>query len=62
MDETFELITAAKENDIDRLKTLIENGADVNAKDKQGNTALMFAKSRISIDSLKILIQSGADD
>ncbi len=39
--KTTKLIQAVRDNDIERVSTLIANGADVNAKDFYGRTALM---------------------
>ena len=46
------------------LSFLIEKGADVNAYDKYGQTALMLAakyKSKVDMDIVKLLIEKGAD-
>jgi ankyrin repeat protein len=42
-------------------RILIAAGADVNARDKNGNTALMIATSRGHVDIVEILIDAGAD-
>ena len=42
-------------------KMLIEDGADVNAKDKFGNTALLLAAHLGSLDLLTGLLSAGAD-
>lgn len=45
-------------------KTLIEQGIDVNAQNKSGNTALFFIGHRIEVDYTllaKLLVDSGAD-
>ncbi len=45
-----------------KLKLLIERGADVNAKAKTGNTALMVATTyRGTAESVKLLLAHGAD-
>jgi len=38
-----ELLNACWNGDLEKVKQLLEEGADVNAKDKYGWTALMFA-------------------
>ena len=43
------------------IKFLIENGADVNAKDKGGITALMNASNKGHIDIVHLLLEKGAD-
>ena len=40
---------------------LISNGADVNAKDEEGNTALHLAAGFDEVEVIKILVSSGAD-
>ena len=40
---------------------LIEKGADVNATDSKGNTALHAAAVLGNEDSMKVLISAGAD-
>jgi uncharacterized protein len=48
--------------DPDRLKLLLNAGAEVNAADNNGNTALMRGASRgYSSDVMKLLIDRGAD-
>ena len=37
------LLEAAKRGDLDEVTSLVDKGADVNAKDNRGATALMFA-------------------
>lgn len=39
------LISACKERRLDEVKSLLEKGADVNAKDSEGNTPLVIASS-----------------
>jgi len=46
---------------IDIAKLLIQHGADVNAKDKNGMTALMVAASHNDAPMIGLLLQSGAD-
>jgi quinoprotein dehydrogenase-associated probable ABC transporter substrate-binding protein len=46
---------------IDVARFLIQRGADVNAKDKTGMTALMVAASHNNAPMIGLLLQSGAD-
>lgn len=55
------LFEAAKKHACSAVKVIIEEGADVNAKDSDGSTALMWAAWRNELDAAKLLIQSGAD-
>ena len=48
-------------NDIEMAKLLVENGADVNARDSNGETALMRAASKGNIEFIELLISKGAD-
>lgn len=56
------LITAARDNDIANLQSLIQKGGDVNAKNGgSGKTALMEAAKQGHIESVKALLKAGAD-
>jgi len=58
-----ELISAIYKNDFALVKSLVDKGADVNAKDKEGRTMLMYAvwKGNGQTDIVKLLIERGAD-
>ena len=56
-----ELIDAARKGDINRIKKLLDKGADVNAKDKDGETALMAAALRGHTEIVQFLLNKGAD-
>ena len=47
--------------DIESVRAFIEAGADVNARDAEGMTPLMYAAKSGNIESVRILIESGAD-
>jgi len=50
-----------KDSDFEIAKKLIEKGANVNAKDERGDTALMRAVSWGHIKIVKLLIEKGAN-
>ena len=56
-----ELIVAAREGDLDRVRSLLESGADVDARDATGATALVAAAYRNYVDVARRLIEAGAD-
>jgi ankyrin repeat protein len=56
-----DLLTAAKQGDTNQVKDLLDRGADVNAKHKGGQTALMYATFKGHTDTIKILLDRGAD-
>lgn len=56
-----DLIKAAEDADIEKVKQLIEQGADVDAKNEYGWTALMAAAWWGNTEIVKLLIQAGAD-
>jgi ankyrin repeat protein len=56
-----DICEAIKKNDIDKLKQLVNYGADVNEKTKNGRTSLHYAaKYSTNIDILKYLLLQGA--
>lgn len=57
----LDLLFGAGHVTIDTVKLLIEHGAEINAKDKYGRTALMIASMYGHPDTVKLLIESGAD-
>lgn len=52
---------AIRNNDLARLQTIVRDGADVNTRDKRGETPLMYAATVGSVDAMKFLIAKGAD-
>jgi hypothetical protein len=55
------LHTAAGKGDIVKVKESLAQGADVNAKDRDGYTPLSWAVGSGRIDAVKFLIEQGAD-
>ena len=55
------LIKAAKKGDMNKVERLIENGADIKAKDKSGSTSLDWAAYGGHTDVVKFLIKKGED-
>ena len=55
------LIAAADEGDAERVKTLLEAGHDVNARDEYEQTALIVAANRGHAEIAETLLDSGAD-
>jgi ankyrin repeat protein len=56
-----ELIKASEYNYLEKVKQLLEEGADVNAKDDFGKTALMWACEYGYKEIAELLIEKGAD-
>jgi ankyrin repeat protein len=55
-----DLLKAAGKDDISRVKHLLDQGLDVNAKNKNGWSALMVAASRGKVEMLNLLLEKGA--
>jgi uncharacterized protein len=60
-DQGAALIPAAGKNDLTQVQSLLEKGADVNAKDNDGMTALMGTSFEAHFDVAKLLVEKGAD-
>ena len=52
---------AAKSGDAARLAELLENGAEVDALDRYGQTALMLTARNGYSDAVRVLLDAGAD-
>ena len=57
---TYPLHEAAGIGDIEKVKSLISKGADVNEKDRAGRTALHYACEKGHTEVVKLLISQGA--
>ena len=55
------LLGAVRTGDFERVKHLIHNGADINASDKDGNTALHWASTMGNTKIINLLISYFAD-
>lgn len=58
---SLQLIKAAREGDKDHLLTLLNIGANINAQDDEGNTAVMAATQQNQMEIVQVLIAHGAD-
>ena len=59
-----DLIEAAKKGEAEKVRALLDAGADVNAKDEHGATALMYAlggEGKLYPAIAKVLLDAGAD-
>ena len=54
-------MTAARTGDIEPVKALLARGADVNAEEADGQTALMWAAAEGHVDVVRALLEAGAD-
>lgn len=59
--QNVELIKAAYEGNLNIVKDLIENGADINYIDEYCGTALHGAANNRNLEMVKYLIEKGAD-
>jgi hypothetical protein len=57
----IDLIDAAQKGDTAGVNALLNEGVDVNAKDKYGYTALMYASKEGHTETVKALLEKGAD-
>jgi len=64
-DKDFKNMTLVRSNVFDVVNALLDCGADVNAKDSEGWTALMYAVSSDELEReapiIKLLFERGAD-
>src|SRR5262245_39424392 len=56
-----DLATAIRDADAPAVRGLIEGGADVNARDAEGNTPLILASFYASPGCVALLLEKGAD-
>ncbi|MEK7287941.1 MAG: ankyrin repeat domain-containing protein, partial [Elusimicrobiota bacterium] len=60
-DLSQQLIDAAEAGDIKTVKSLLKQGADPNAKDNNGRTALIWAVRHGYTETIQLLLDKGAD-
>ena len=56
-----DLVAAIRNADAQVVRKLLDNGADVNARDAEGNTPLILASFYASPECVELLIEKGAD-
>mmetsp|Transcript_1522 Transcript_1522/g.3665 ORF Transcript_1522/g.3665 Transcript_1522/m.3665 type:complete len:207 (-) Transcript_1522:126-746(-) len=59
--ETTPLMMAAHKNDAEEVKAYVKNGANLNAQDLYGWTALRYAVRADNVEATKALLDGGAD-
>ena len=57
---TLELRAAAESDDVEAIDALVEAGADPNAKNDAGNTALHAAAYQGAVGAIRALLAAGA--
>ncbi|GAB4216028.1 MAG: hypothetical protein OHK0012_17440 [Synechococcales cyanobacterium] len=55
------LMKAVKSNDVTRVKTLLQQGVDVNTPDSSGDYPMLMAAYEGHTEILKLLLEAGAD-
>lgn len=55
------LMRAALEGNTERVKDLVQQGAEINQRDDNGRKALMFAAINAHYETMKVLLEYGAD-
>src|SRR6187455_928053 len=60
--QTFstKIFDAVKNNELKEIKSLLENGADPNSVDEDGDLLLMYATLYSSVDCMALLIEKGS--
>ncbi len=56
-----ELWEATRKGEVETVKALLAQGAEINAKTRHGATALFYAADRGNVEMIKVLIEHGAE-
>jgi uncharacterized protein len=59
--EDLRLVDAMKNQDLQRVRTLLDQHADVNARSEDGSTALLWAAHWNDLPAAELLVRAGAD-
>ena len=59
-DNNEEFLSLTEEN-LNEMKILLENGADINSQDENGFSALIMATNKNNLDMVKFLLENGAN-
>lgn len=57
----MQFLTAAKNNDTERIRSIIRLGVDIEARDAHKRTALMIATYANNVEAAKLLIEAGGN-
>ncbi len=55
------LLAAARDGDADAVALALRDGADLDARDTDGRTALLLASARDRVEAVRVLVAMGAD-
>src|SRR5688572_19228275 len=61
MKQKIPLIEAVYKREVDKIRSLLDSGADVNEEGPNGLTALIYAANEGEIEIVKLLLKHGAD-
>jgi ankyrin repeat protein len=60
-DDDLRLVTAAKDQNLQQVRTLLDGRPNVNARSEDGSTALLWAAHWNDLQTAALLVQAGAD-
>ena len=61
MNKNEELLQATKQGNLKKLNELLSKGADINAKDGNGNSVLLYAIKHNKVEAVNFLLSKGAN-